>query len=606
MFSSARNRACSGARRHGVRLLLLGFVGLVTAGLPAAAGAGPAPDPVGHLADGVIERTAEAAGSLSGSLGPNRPVAGGQELKGLFRIDRANCGGAPSGSYFRMHDPGGSLVQNTSSGCTDKTYTDLTPGRDGGLSTAVFQPHPDPAFDGDGNGTNDRITMPQGFFGPRFSTATNPKDPQTGTDVALPKVVYDGAGKLSGDLRSFAAGYQRQHFNQGAPKPDGSTPGATKAPAGTYDAATKKYMLEWSSTIVGGPFNNFTGTWHFEGTFDPATKAYGGESPSQPSPPEHGGASPLPVPLPLAGTGPVAGSSSVRPAAAPAPRVSGAVAAGPLKGLFRLTPASCSSSQASGSYFRMIQPNGNGETGPYLPNNDSTCSDKTYTDLTPGKDGGLSTVAYQPQPNPPFDSNGGGANDRITLPKKFFGAFFATATNETDPQTGAKTVLPSVVLDGGGKLSGDLRAFAAGYQNQHFNQGSPKPDGSRPGLTADPTGTLDSATGKFNIQWRSTIVGGPFDKFTGVWHFEGTFEPQASASPVTPPGPGTGTPAAPAAASPKSAPTAARSVPQNAAVSAATSTTPRTGPPWPIGLPVGLLGFGLLGHRLSRQALRTP
>ena len=64
-------------------------------------------------------------------------------------------------------------------------------------------------------------------------------------------------------------------------------------------------MLEWSSTIVGGPFNNFTGTWHFEGTFEPATRAAGaGGSPSDPPPPEHGG-SLLPIPLPLGETGPV-------------------------------------------------------------------------------------------------------------------------------------------------------------------------------------------------------------------------------------------------------------------------------------------------------------
>src|SRR5439155_8404191 len=243
----------------------------------------------------------------------------------------------------------------------------------------------------------------------------------------------------------------------------------------------KKYMLEWSSTIVGGPFNNFTGTWHFEGTFEPAGKPAGeGDTPSDPPPPEHGG-SPLPVPLPLGG----AGASPARPAAAPAPtRTAGAAAAGPLEGLFRLAPASCASGQPSGSYFRMIQPNGKVDSGPYLPNNDSTCADRTYTDLTPGKDGGLSTTAYQPQPNPPFDANGGGANDRITLPKKFFGAFFATATNDTDPQTAAKTALPSIAVDSAGKLTGDLRAFAAAYQNQHFNQGSPKPDGATPGLTS--------------------------------------------------------------------------------------------------------------------------
>src|SRR5438045_68686 len=99
-----------------------------------------------------------------------------------------------------------------------------------------------------------------------------------------------------------------------------------------------------------------------------------------------------------------------------------------LKGLFKLDPASCTSGQAKGSYFRMIQPGG-GPNGPYIENNTSACGDKTYTDLAPGRDGGLSTMGYQPQPDRPFDSNGSGTNDKITLPKDFFGAKFATATN---------------------------------------------------------------------------------------------------------------------------------------------------------------------------------
>src|SRR6266540_4108612 len=57
----------------------------------------------------------------------------------------------------------------------------------------------------------------------------------------------DGAGKLSADLRAFAAAYQGQHFNQGAPKPDGSTPGATTLASGTYTPATKAFSLQWAS-----------------------------------------------------------------------------------------------------------------------------------------------------------------------------------------------------------------------------------------------------------------------------------------------------------------------------------------------------------------------
>jgi len=42
--------------------------------------------------------------------------------------------------------------------------------------------------------------------------------------------------------------------------------------SGTYDSKTKKFVLEWASQIVGGPFNDFTGVWHFEGTFEPTKK----------------------------------------------------------------------------------------------------------------------------------------------------------------------------------------------------------------------------------------------------------------------------------------------------------------------------------------------
>ena len=52
---------------------------------------------------------------------------------------------------------------------------------------------------------------------------------------------------------------------------DAAPPSATKgAPArGTYDPKTKRFTLEWTSLISGGPFNNFTGLWHREGTFEP-------------------------------------------------------------------------------------------------------------------------------------------------------------------------------------------------------------------------------------------------------------------------------------------------------------------------------------------------
>lgn len=203
------------------------------------------------------------------------PRAAGEQLNGLFRIRKGECGtaGVTSGSYFRMITPNGGLVSNNDSSCGDKTFTPLFPGTDGGLATSGFQPHPAQAFDGAGNGVNNKITQPQPFFTVKFATATNQKDPQTQADVPQPRITHDGAGNLSGDLRSFAAAWSTQHFNQGAPKPDGTTPGLTALPTGSYKASTRSYTIQWKSHIVGGPFNNFTGHWNLEGTFDPGAVA---------------------------------------------------------------------------------------------------------------------------------------------------------------------------------------------------------------------------------------------------------------------------------------------------------------------------------------------
>jgi hypothetical protein len=529
----------------------------------------------------------------AGWIGTGVAVAAGEDLKGLFRVDAAQCAQEVKGSYFRMIQPGGGpdgpYVQNSDSTCADQTYSPLAPGRDGGLSTNGYQPQPDPPFDAQGNGMADRIVQPQGFFGVHFALASNATDPQTGMAVPVPKITTDGAGKLGGDLRALAAAYNRQHFNQGAPKPDGSNPGLTSGPVGTYDPATRRYTLDWTSTIVGGPFNDFTGRWHLEGQFDPAAK-----------PPLSAATAAVPLPRPVH--------------AGAAGQAQGGTA---LKGLFRLEAGSCADGPAGGSYFRMVQPGGSAGSGPYMQNTGTSCRDKTYTALTPGRDGGLSTVAYQPQPDPPFDANGGGLNDKITLPQPFFGAKFASATNPVDPQANVAVPIPSVTSDAAGQLSADLRAFAAAYQGQHFNQGAPKPDGSTPGATTLATGTYDPATKKFSLQWASTIVGGAFDKFTGIWHFEGTFEP---AAPTTPAAVSAEAPRAAAAAAPASAPGPSASASRTATSAKATAAAPRKATPAPAGsaapipstglrvplsLPAGLLGMGLLCRRLSRLS-RSP
>jgi hypothetical protein len=195
-----------------------------------------------------------------------------------------------------------------------------------------------------------------------------------------------------------------------------------------------------------------------------------------------------------------------------------------LTGVLHLTAGTCAAQGARGSYFRMVQPTGTVASGPFVINGDSACADKTYTLLAPGADGGLRLGAYQPEASPPFDSGGNGTAARIAQPQKWFAVAFALATNPRDPQTGARVPAPKITLSGT-SLSGDLSAFAASWNGQHFNQGAPKPGGARPGNTSGPRGVYDPTTHAFMLEWSSQIVGGPFNNFTGVWHLEGALAP---------------------------------------------------------------------------------
>jgi hypothetical protein len=178
----------------------------------------------------------------------------------------------------------------------------------------------------------------------------------------------------------------------------------------------------------------------------------------------------------------------------------------------------------------MIQPRGNPQDGPFITNSNSPCGDDTYTPMESGDDGGLATGAYQPNPEPAFDGAGNAQARGIFKPLNFQGIAYGGSTNEVDPQTGKDVAAPSFAVTSTGKLTGNVESVSVAWNNQHFNQGAPKPDGSTPGLTQTPHGTLDTATNAFEFEWTSTISGGPFDGFTGLWHLEGTFAPNARPS----------------------------------------------------------------------------
>lgn len=199
----------------------------------------------------------------------------------------------------------------------------------------------------------------------------------------------------------------------------------------------------------------------------------------------------------------------------------------PLVGTFKIAPGSAPTGQSpTGSYFEMLQPG-----GAPLPNLSSPAPNKNYTPLAPGTDGGLETGSYQPAPTPSFagGSTGNALADRIIQPATFYLVNFSVETGPTDAQTGSSDPAPSV-LDDGGQLSGQVTAWVAQWNGQSFNQGTPKPGGSVPPPTTYLTGTYDASSQQYTLDWKSLIVGGPFNGFTGVWHLTGTFVPQPSSA----------------------------------------------------------------------------
>ena len=136
----------------------------------------------------------------------------------------------------------------------------------------LLRPAPSPAFAGgtSGNALADDIVQPVGFEGTNFSIDTNAKDVETGQADPIPQI-YDNNGTLTGQITAWDAQWNGESFNQGTPKPDGTSPAPTTALSGTYDATTGAFTLTWRSRIVGGPFDGYSGIWHLAGTFIPAT-----------------------------------------------------------------------------------------------------------------------------------------------------------------------------------------------------------------------------------------------------------------------------------------------------------------------------------------------
>jgi hypothetical protein len=197
-----------------------------------------------------------------------------------------------------------------------------------------------------------------------------------------------------------------------------------------------------------------------------------------------------------------------------------------LKGTFKLTPGTCNpvTLTVSGSYFRLIFPKGNTNTGFFFQNSSSLCFDRGVTTLSPGTQGGLSTASYQPGPPRSFTGHGDARARAIIRPVRFAATDLSLSTQPIDPQTRRSVPIP-VIIDTGGKLTGRTQAVSVAWNDDFINQGSPKPSGKRPGLTLRVHGTLNARTHRFSLTWTSLIVGGPFTGFIGYWHFIGVFVP---------------------------------------------------------------------------------
>ena len=212
---------------------------------------------------GIVLSTTALAGAVpAASSAHARSAAAKQALAGTLKIKAgAFAAGRPSGSYFRMALPGGAnYFANPGSAATDKSYTLLKPGTAGGLVLGKYQSAA--TFDASGNSQAGAIIKPTPFAGILFGLATLKREPASAPASAAPSATVKGS-KLSLQVSALTAAWNKLFFNQGTPKPGSKTPLAT----GTFKKKTNAYTLDWRSTIVGGPFNGFTGVWHLEGTF---------------------------------------------------------------------------------------------------------------------------------------------------------------------------------------------------------------------------------------------------------------------------------------------------------------------------------------------------
>ena len=198
-----------------------------------------------------------------------------------------------------------------------------------------------------------------------------------------------------------------------------------------------------------------------------------------------------------------------------------------LVGTFRLDAGRCQrpGRVPTGSWIAVL----NAAANQAVANPDGGCDNPGYTPLSPGRDGGLRTGSFQPNPDPTFDSMRNSVAGAIVTPVRFQGLALGMATDAQDEQhapSGPAVFRPPSATVSNGHLLIDLRSLEISY-------------GGPPGGTCataattggcwdlgsrSVTGTYDARTHRYTAQW---FVGEAFtpagDSLTV--HLEGTFAP---------------------------------------------------------------------------------
>ncbi|MHB2023194.1 MAG: hypothetical protein ACYCO3_07695 [Mycobacteriales bacterium] len=263
-----------------------------------------------------------------------------------------------------------------------------------------------------------------------------------------------------------------------------------------------------------------------------------------------------------------------------------------LVGTFAIQSGACAGSGApNGTWFEMLSPSGS-----TVDNGNSPCSNQAYTPLKAG------TIGFSTEQFEPFASNPS-SSDAIVAPATFFGSPFAVATETPDKQTSQPVPLPTIT-DNAGQLSGQVEAWQVYYNTQYYNQGAPKPGGATSGGTTNGiSGSYNSSTGYYSITWKSTIKGGGFNGFTGVWHLQGTFTSSSHpAAAQASPSPATSAPSGAASGGTSPAGTSSTSAASGTGSGQSLAFTGPVIPEWLAGLVSALGLLGVVWLRRSRRS----